>query len=488
MLFNSYIFIFLFLPITLTGYYVMNYFLPCKSKISNIFLICMSLWFYGYFNSSYLIIICGSILINFLLSKKLSAKYNQSFRKFLLFLGICINIAVIFYFKYYNFFLDNMNVIFKTSFELKNILLPLGISFFTFQQISYLFDSYKGETSSYSFDEYALFVSFFPQLVAGPIVLHNEMIPQFKKIENRQFIPHNFSKGMYIFALGLFKKVIIADTFGKAVSYGFSSIDTISSLEALIVSLSYTFQLFFDFSGYSDMAIGIGYMFNIELPQNFNSPYKSTSILDFWNRWHMSLTRFLKTYIYIPLGGNRKGKLQTYINIMIVYLISGIWHGANWTFVLWGALHGLLNCLNRFFQKYWKKLGNVTQWSITFSLINILWIFFRADSVSSAILFIRRLFSLSSFTIREDFYSCFDLIELSFLENNIQCLNFLSSHIAGFNLWFFIFGAFFIILNFRNSYEITFKPTIKNSFTTVILIVWSVISLTEISTFLYFNF
>ncbi len=269
------------------------------------------------------------------------------------------NIAVIFYFKYYDFFLENVNILFNRSFELKNIVLPLGISFFTFQQVSYLVDSYKGETKDYAFDEYMLFVSYFPQLIAGPIVLHGEVIPQFRSRKRRKFIPQNFSKGMYIFALGLFKKIILADTLGTAVTYGFGTIDTPGSLEALIVSVSYTFQLYFDFSGYCDMAIGIGSMFNIELPQNYNSPYKATSITEFWDRWHMSLTRFLKSYIYIPLGGNRKGKLRTYLNIMIVYLASGIWHGANWTFVLWGRLQGLFSCLNRVFKNTWKKWGKL---------------------------------------------------------------------------------------------------------------------------------
>ena len=336
MLFNSYIFVFLFLPLTLFGYYMFNRFR--QYKLANLFLIGMSFWFYGYFNQSYLLIICGSIAGNFLISKILEwFSQKQNTRKIVLIIGICANAVVIFYFKYYDFFLENVNSIFRKSFELKNIVLPLGISFFTFQQISYLVDSYRGETKDYAFDEYALFVSFFPQLIAGPIVLHGEVIPQFRNRKNRRIIPENFSKGMYIFALGLFKKVIIADTFGKAVTYGYGTIETLSSLEALIVSLSYTFQLYFDFSGYCDMAIGIGNMFNIELPQNFNSPYKSVSITDFWSRWHMSLTRFLRTYIYIPLGGNRKGKVRTYINIMLVYLVSGLWHGANWTYLLWGG-------------------------------------------------------------------------------------------------------------------------------------------------------
>ncbi len=448
----------------------------------------MSLWFYGYFNPSYLLIICGSIAVNYLISQMMIRSGQEYLRRFSLILGICGNVAVIFYFKYFNFFLENVNSVFGKSFELRNIVLPLGISFFTFQQISYLVDSYRGETKGYSFDEYALFVSFFPQLIAGPIVLHNEMIPQFRQKEKRRFIPKNFSKGMYIFSLGLFKKVIIADTFGKAVSYGFGTIDTLSSMEALITSLSYTFQLYFDFSGYCDMAIGIGHMFNIELPQNFNSPYKSASITEFWDRWHMSLTRFLKTYIYIPLGGNRKGKIRTYINIMVVYLVSGIWHGANWTFILWGVLHGFLSCLNRLFHKSWEKLGNITQWALTFLTVNILWVFFRADNIQSAIAFIKQMFTLSSFKIHKDFYQCFNLPEFKFFEKQIPFLNYLPAKITGFHLWLFIFGAFFIVLNFRNSREIEFQPNIRTSLTTIIFTVWSVMSFAGISTFLYFNF
>lgn len=329
---------------------------------------------------------------------------------------------------------------------------------------------------------------FFPQLIAGPIVLHNEVIPKFKDIANRHIIPQNFAKGMYIFAIGLFKKIIIADTFGKAVTFGFGTIETLSSMEAIIVSLSYTFQLYFDFSGYCDMAIGIGYMFNIELPQNFNSPYKSKSITEFWERWHLSLTRFLRTYIYIPLGGNRKGKVRTYLNIMIVYLISGIWHGANWTFVLWGILHGFLSCLNRFFKTTWMKLGEITQWTITFMLINVLWILFRADNVSSVILFIKNMYCLSNFSIRNELYECFNLIELNFLEERIPLLNYLSLHITGLHLWTFVSGAFLVVLNLRNSKEIEFKPTIARCFITITFMIWSVLSFAGISTFLYFDF
>lgn len=487
MLFNSYIFIFAFLPITFIGYYALNHFK--LYNISNLFLVGMSLWFYGYFNQRYLLIICCSILANFLLSKSMEYWKNKAdIQKIILSLGICGNIAVIFYFKYYDFFLENLNAAFGKSFELKNIVLPLGISFFTFQQISYLIDSYRGETQEYTFIEYALFVAFFPQLIAGPIVLHNEVIPQFKNRQNRFFIPMNFAKGMYIFALGLFKKVIIADTFGKAVAFGFGTVETLSSMEALIISISYTFQLYFDFSGYCDMATGIGYMLNIELPQNFDSPYKSTSITEFWGRWHMSLTRFLRSYVYIPLGGNRHGKARTYLNIMIVYLVSGIWHGANWTFILWGLLHGVFNCLDRIFSKSWEKLGKVTQWFITFMLVNVLWVLFRAYHISSAIMFIKNMFCLSSFSIREELYQFFDLTEFLMLENYVPFLNYLPLRITGFHMWVFILGAFFIVLNFRNSKEIEFRPTLTKSLTVIIFMFWSIMSLAGISTFLYFDF
>lgn len=403
-------------------------------------------------------------------------------------MGIGINIAVIFYFKYFDFFMENINMVFGKSFELRNIVLPLGISFFTFQQISYLIDSYRNETKEYKLDEYALFVSFFPQLIAGPIVLHSEMIPQFRDLKKRRFIPENFSKGMYIFAIGLFKKVIIADTFGRAVAWGFNTVDTLGSMEAWIVSLSYTFQLYFDFSGYCDMAMGIGSMFNIGLPANFNSPYKASSIVEFWERWHMSLTRFLRTYIYIPLGGNRKGKIRTYFNIMIVYLISGIWHGANWTFILWGFLHGILNCLNRLLRKPWEKLGEITRWTVTFTTVNILWVLFRAENITSAKIFITEMFRLSNFSVRKELYNCFRLTEFAVAENAFQFLNYLPSKITGLHLWMFIFGAFFVVLNFRNSREIEFKPTAARSLLTVIFIFWSVVSLSGVSSFLYFDF
>lgn len=487
MLFNSYFFIFLFLPLALAGYYVLNY--VNLHRAATVFLIGMSLWFYGYFNISYLPIICGSIIANFLLAKGMERlSENPPARKGILIVGICANTAVIFYFKYFNFFLENINVLFKASFPLKNILLPLGISFFTFQQISFLVDSYRGETKDYSFEEYALFVSFFPQLIAGPIVLHSETIPQFRKSENRRINYGNFSRGIYIFALGLFKKVILADTLGKASDYGFPIMSTLNSLEVLLLSLCYTFQLYFDFSGYCDMAAGISSMFNIKLPQNFHSPYKAASITEFWERWHMSLTRFLRTYIYFPLGGNRKGKIRTYGNIMIVYLVSGIWHGANWTFILWGILHGLLSCLDRIFRKQFAKLWKPLRWLATFITVDFLWVLFRADNIAAVRIFFRQLFRLNGFSLRLELTENFRLQEFAFLEKHFPALQYLTARMPGFYLWGFLLASFIIVLSLKNNSETTFKPTLSRSFITVLCMLWSVLSLEGISAFLYFNF
>ena len=487
MLFNSYIFILLFLPLALGGYFGINHLK--KYKMANVWLIGMSLWFYAYFNVSYLFLICGSIGANYIISRLIN-KDVLSFgsKKLLVLFGVFLNIGVIFYFKYFNFFISNFNILFRQSFEILNIILPLGISFFTFQQISYLIDSYKGETKEYRFVEYALFVSFFPQLIAGPIVLHNEMIPQFHDEAKRKPDAENLGKGTYIFAIGLFKKVLIADTFAKAVTWGFGTIDDLTSMEALIVSLCYTFQLYFDFSGYCDMAIGIGHMFNIKLPLNFNSPYKATSIEDFWDGWHMSLTRFLRQYIYFPLGGSRKGKVKTYVNIMIVFLCSGIWHGANWTYILWGAIHGIANCLNRFFKNIWDRLNVITQWFLTFMFVDLAWIIFRADSIREAGKMIKKILIFSSFTIRDELADCFILPEFRWMQNNIKAWSYVYYGTWGIYMWIFLAGAFFAILNFKNSSEIEFKPTLAKAVQTIFLIVWAVFSLSGVSVFLYFNF
>lgn len=487
MIFNSYIFILFFLPITLIGYFILSNFR--YHKIALIELIIMSFLFYAYNNVKYVFILVTSIVVNWLVACLMYRCRNLLHRKYVLISGILVNIGIIFYFKYFNFFIENFNYILRTGFNLRNIVLPLGISFFTFQQISYLVDSYREETRQYSFLEYTAFVSFFPQLVAGPIVLHSEIIPQFKDSNRWKFNHDSFANGFYAFSIGLFKKVMIADTFGQAVSWGWSNLESLAALEIFIVMLSYTLQIYFDFSGYCDMAFGIGKMFNIDLPINFNSPYKALSIIEFWDRWHITLNRFLRTYIYFPLGGSRKGKLRTYINVMIVFIISGIWHGANWTFVLWGLIHGFGNVLNRIFMKTLNKVNAVIRWCWTFAFVNIAWLFFRADNIWQALDLIKRMFSVSvtSFHTSAGLEDSFKWSEVVAVVENTPLHSFVADR--NYIYMFVMLGlGYFICLGMKNLYEQEFKPTLAKAIIAPTLLVWSILSLTKVSTFLYFNF
>ncbi len=507
MQFNSFIFILVFLPAALVGYFGL-----CslgKEKAAKAFLLLMSLWFYGYFNLSYLLVICGSILVNFLLSRAMGKSgITEGAKKALLTLGLLFNVGLIFYFKYYDFFISNVNQVFHTDFVLRHVVLPLGISFFTFQQISFIVDSYRGETKGYSFLEYALFVAYFPQLVAGPIVLHSQLIPQFRDEKRRQINPDSMAKGIMLFTRGLAKKVLIADTFGTAVAWGFSHANVFHGEEALavyeiiIVMLSYTFQIYFDFSGYSDMAIGLGCMFNFDIPMNFNSPYKALSVADFWKRWHMTLTGFLTKYIYIPLGGNRKGKIRTYINIMVVFLVSGIWHGANWTFILWGIIHGLGQCFNRAASGIYKKLMKAipeggpgalltglikcVQWVVTFAFVNVAWLLFRADSVGQWLGLMKRLF-VPYYEIRTELLECFRIPKIGAVFSTLH-LGASENAPLYFSLYVVMGVALVLCLCFKNNYEREYKKNALSLVFTWAVLVISVLSLSRISTFLYFNF
>ena len=486
MLFNSYIFVLVFLPITLIGYFMLNKI--NQNTISKIFLIVMSLYFYAYFNNSYLIIILTSILFNYVIGKLLHKITNKNYRIICLIMGLVFNIGVLFYFKYYDFFISNINYLLHTDFNLKHLLLPLGISFFTFQQLSYVIDCYKNTADEYPFVDYALFVTFFPQLIAGPIVLHSETIPQFNNKENHRFNPSNMNKGIYAFSLGMAKKVLVADTLGLLVNDGFANIQGLGTIMAMIVMLSYTLQIYFDFSGYCDMAYGLGLMFNIEIPMNFNSPYKAIDIQDFWRRWHITLSRFLTTYIYIPLGGSRKGKLRTYINTMIVFFISGLWHGANYTFIIWGLMHGIAMCINRFIKPYAKSVPNFIKWFINFVFINITWIFFRADTLNDAWLFIKELFNpnnnidvtMLSKLVREEFV-------LPLMLKNIVITDGYKSLVFALIM---ISVLLITVLICKNTYELSkkFSTNCISIILIIIIALWSITSFAGVSTFLYFNF
>ena len=481
MLFNSYIFIFAFLPFTIIGYFLLNKFK--LYKISEYFLIIMSLIFYGYFNISYLPIIIFSIIFNYFIGKKI-IKDNK---KYILVIAIVMNLFVLGYYKYMGFFIENINILFNKDYFVANILLPLGISFFTFQQVSYVVDCYKNKINNYSFREYALFVTFFPQLIAGPIVLHNETIPQFNDQTKKSFNHDNFACGLMAFSRGMAKKVIIADSLGNIVNYGFSNLGNLTSTVAIITMLCYTLQIYYDFSGYCDMATGIGKMFNIDIPMNFNSPYKALSVTDFWKRWHITLTRFLKTYVYIPLGGNRKGLVRTYINLFTVFFVSGLWHGANYTFIVWGALHGIMMIIERIFNKQIEKFHPAFKWMYTFIFVNIAFVFFRANSISEGLLLVKEIlmFDFSSISI--------DIVNLL----NYDLIQLISEFTGGIGYYIYNnLGLFTLItilsatLLMKNTNEKIneFKPTLFNAIIYSIILFYSIISFSGISTFLYFNF
>lgn len=483
MLFNSYVFVLLFLPLCLIGYFGLNHIK--KYKLAQIFLLGMSLWFYGYFNPSYLLIIISSIGINYGIYRWMEKMGEGKARKSVMVLGVALNVGILGYFKYMDFFIANLNAIFKSDIDFLKIALPLGISFFTFQQISFVVDAYRGEIKGYDFLDYANFVTYFPQLIAGPIVTHDELIPQFMDREKRKLNADNLAQGIYIFTFGLAKKVLLADTFGDVVTYGFTTINQLSAVSALLVMFSYTIQIYFDFSGYCDMAIGIGKMMNIDLPLNFNSPYKALTITEFWDRWHMTLTRFLTKYVYIPLGGSRKGNVRTYVNIMIVFLVSGFWHGASWNFVFWGACHGLFMVITRAFKRFFDKLHPVFNWFMTFSFVNVMWIFFRAENFGQALTILKALVSWN-FNLDNVFVQMFRLAELK------KALSFfrIEDRYPPFLITAFFLVAFILLLGSENAYEKMkkFKPTFFRWAVTLFLFTWCVFSFAGISEFLYFNF
>ena len=477
MLFNSYVFILAFLPLTLLGYYLLGK-LPERIPLNKLFLVLASFVFYGYNNPRYVPIIVCSILVNYALSQGMLIARRKCIRLPLMLLGLALNLGVLFYFKYHDFFVSNMNSAFGLHFALNNLALPLGISFFTFQQLSYVIDSYRRTVPRYNILDYALFVTFFPQLVAGPIVLHSEIVPQFADPKNRRFNFDNFAPGLYAFALGLFKKVIVADTFGIAVEAGFAAAQTLNTAEAWFVALGYTLQLYFDFSGYCDVATGVALMFNIKLPLNFNSPYKSLNIREFWQRWHMTLSRFLTNYIYFPLGGSRRGTVRTCINLMIVFLASGLWHGAGWLFLLWGLLHGLASVLYRLFRRQYDALHPALQWLLTFGFVVVAWVFFRATSLADAMAILKSMVMMNFGPLRSEITSAFALP---------------GGFHPGYNALYMLVwyaASLFACLGMRNTYEKTmaFRPTLANACSTVILILYCVLSLSGVSVFLYFNF
>ena len=470
MLFSSHEFIFVFLPVVLLGYFVLNR-LPV-AWLSRAWLVAGCFFFYGWFNIAYLLLIAASILVNFSIGYGLGVPAHDRRRRALLWIGIIINLGLIGYYKYTDFFITNINAAWGTDWTLRRLLLPLGISFFTFQQISFLVDSYRRPAATrYTPLNYSLFVLFFPQLIAGPIVHHHEMMPQFDDPERAKPNFLNLSAGLHLFAIGLFKKVVLADTFAEWATNGFDGLTTLSFWQAWVTAIAYTFQIYFDFSGYCDMAMGIGRMFNIHLPTNFNSPYRANNIKQFWLRWHMTLGRFLSHYVYVPLGGNRVGNLRNYINIMLTFLISGLWHGAGWTFIIWGGIHGAAMVGHRFWENRGLHMHRRLGRAMTFLFVICAWVLFRASSVSNALNVYRGMF----------FSTDFDWQKVEVI---------LAAGMKPSDARDWLVVAFILVLLFKNAMQKshTFKPTVKNAVVTAILLVVSVLYMSRISPFIYYNF
>ncbi|KOR82232.1 MBOAT family O-acyltransferase [Paenibacillus solani] len=470
MLFNSYPFIFVFLPITVIVYFVLNRFR--YGVAAKCWLALSSLFFYSWWNISYLPLLLGSIAFNYTIGRLLQARQTVSqnpsstqrrrVSKIILFLGISGNVLLLIYYKYADFFLVNIGAATGWEVPLLNLVLPLGISFFTFTQIAYLVDAYRGKASEYNIINYVLFVTFYPHLIAGPILHHGEMMPQFDRVRGKLWDWGNAANGIYIFCIGLFKKVVIADTLAVYANAGF---DTASGfVDSWIAALTYTFQLYFDFSGYTDMAIGAALLFNIRLPQNFNSPYKALNIQDFWRRWHMTLSRFLRDYIYIPLGGNRRGEAIMLRNLVLTFLIGGLWHGAGWTFLFWGLLHGVGQVIHRLWGKLGITMPRILAWAITFVFITVTWVFFRAETWAEAMRLLKGMSGLAGLHL----YLNSALLEPLALIVVITPM----------------------VLLGRNSSElsVSFRPNFKQAITCAVLFVISLMYITRISEFLYFNF
>lgn len=396
MLFNSYEFLLGFLPLTFFIFFALA---RVNQKLPAYWLFLASLAFYGWWNPIHVPLLLASITFNFIVGSTISGfrlEKKHRHAQHLLWFGVIADLTLLGYFKYANFLISSAAAVLNQQWSIEQIALPLGISFFTFTQIAFLVDAYRGEVKEKNLGHYGLFVTYFPHLIAGPVLHHKQMMPQFSALETYRFSYKNIAIGSTIFSIGLFKKVILADgiaRFGAPVFSAAKSGAQLGAFEAWCGALAYTLQLYFDFSGYSDMAIGLSRLFGIRLPLNFNSPYKAANISDFWRRWHMTLSQFLRDYLYISLGGNRRGTVRRYINLFITMVLGGLWHGAGWTFVIWGALHGLYLCTNNAWQALRRRLTSravsTTErrlgQAITFLSVVIAWVFFRASDLNSAL-------------------------------------------------------------------------------------------------------
>jgi len=491
MLFNSYEFIFLFLPIALLVFFWLA---QLNHTYSAAWLAVASIFFYGYWNVAYVGLLLLSIICNYVFGMwiaKERLKKAAGDGKKLLIIAVAANLLLLGYYKYADFFLGSVNRVAGTQFSLVEIILPLGISFFTFTQIAFLVDTWQGKVREYNFVHYTLFVTYFPHLIAGPVLHHGEMMPQFAQRSNYRINWSHVADGILLFTLGLCKKTLWADSFAPyadAVFGGVERGEIPTVYEAWSGALAYTMQIYFDFSGYTDMALGIALMFNIRLPINFNSPYKASSIIDFWRSWHMTLSRFLRDYLYIPLGGNRKGKLRRYINLMVTMLLGGLWHGAGWTFVCWGALHGLYLAINHLWRE-WLPAGAV-RWvpsmfsviaggAITFVSVVLAWVVFRSTDIAHAFIMLKAMTGIEA-------------REITF-EKVIHGQLLLSTGLSGRELVIMLLSAMAWVWLLPNSTRLKFIGggtllTLGQSIIAAVFLVLAIDRFGSYSPFLYFQF
>lgn len=470
MLFNSFQFIFVFLPIALLGYYLIG-----NKKSQLWFLFSSSLFFYAYWSHTYVFLLLFTVVLDFYIGQLLFRCQDDRKRKALLLTSVIANLSVLGLFKYYNFFIGSVNGAFsyfgsQASLPHLDLILPIGVSFYTFQSMSYVIDVYRRSASSHgSLLEFSSYVTLFPHQISGPLVRHNSIVPQLENIETYLFKYPNFWKGICFFVFGLAKKMLIADRLAEAIDPIIGNMVVASNLEAFFAMIGYTIQLYFDFSGYSDMAVGLGLMMNIQFPANFNSPYKSRSITEFWKRWHITLSSWLRDYLYISLGGNRKGVLFTYRNLLLTMAIGGLWHGANWTFLVWGTMHGAALAIERWCKDHNVDLikSSALKWISTFLFVSVAWTFFRANSIQDATIWLTKVFSwqggyntditLMPIKYRDKFY--------------LICLVGLVSSMLAKNTW-----------------EMKFKPALSTATILALLFVVCLMYMGEQSPFLYFQF
>ena len=482
MQFNSFVFILLFLPITTLLYYTAN---RINSLVGKWILVISSIIFYCYTDISILCVLGISIVVNYVFS--LTVTKAKKWRSLFLVIPVIINVGLLLYYKYLNFAISNVNTFLGKEIPLVELMLPVGISFFTFQQIAYVVAIYKGELQKNSLVDYLVYILFFPKILMGPLADPVDFINQINDSNLKKINWDNIASVIKIFSLGLFKKVMIADIFAKAVGWGYTNIDSTTSMDWILIMLFYTFEIYFDFSGYSDMAVGSALMLNVSLPINFDSPYKALSIRDFWKRWHISLTKFFTKYIYIPLGGSKKGMFFACLNTMIVFLVSGIWHGANWTFILWGILHGALSVFDRLFEKKQEKIFVPARWMGTFVVVNILWLLFRSDTIQQWWEILTKIVCVQNLNVSDGIISAFNLQENTFI-SNVLGLKWSIENIRGFwmNVYILLTGG--ICLLFDNNYRTLNNKSWIMMIISAIAFIWGFICLSGESVFVYFNF